>query len=160
VQSDPIGLIGGINTYGYVSGNPVNDIDPLGLVKFAVNFGGGVYTFTSGGTAESGVAFDTSGNMCFLVTNCSNDSTIGPGFIGLGVSGSIEKGDYCEGSDISESDQLWADLGFGGLGGAAVTREKSGKVVGAGKAFAGVGAGAGVSRLSCETRTYCFNPIK
>lgn len=49
VTSDPIELDGGLNTFGYVGGNPINKIDPRGLVEWtgtqstvAVVTGGGM----------------------------------------------------------------------------------------------------------------------
>ncbi|MDM4770919.1 RHS repeat-associated core domain-containing protein [Solimonas sp. SE-A11] len=65
LQSDPIGILGGLNTYTYADGNPVSNIDPLGLWSVTVGgyFGPGIeimFGSNSGnrfGTVRVGLGF-------------------------------------------------------------------------------------------------------
>jgi len=59
MQSDPVGLRGGINTYAYVDGNPVVMVDPSGLAGSFVGQVGGSYVPGIGGEGNVGVFVGT-----------------------------------------------------------------------------------------------------
>ena len=66
LRSDPIGLEGGVNTYGYVHQNPIRYYDPAGLLKVYTT---GSFVPASGGTSSKGgtIACDGRGGIKVII---------------------------------------------------------------------------------------------
>jgi RHS repeat-associated protein len=91
IQSDPIGLAGGINTYGYVGGNPLGYIDRLGLQQEA-----GLYTCLAGPNPVCGVFVFLTACKWAIVTSAGI-------IVATGIVMNAECDDNCENDGSSSS---------------------------------------------------------
>ena len=91
VQSDPIGLRGGLNTYGYANSSPTTFVDPRGLDPWAGPSAGGRVDILIGGyAARTGSLTNTkTGETCFVSYRCLNVGVGALGTLGAELSGSI-----------------------------------------------------------------------
>jgi RHS repeat-associated protein len=104
VENDPIGLEGGLNTYGYVLGNPLKYSDPKGLSPLALCFVPGVGWATCGAAVEAAIA------ACATVAVRVGGFLVG-GYLASEASPDISPSDVA-GKTPEEIDQLAKDKGL------------------------------------------------
>ncbi|MHB8914386.1 MAG: Ig-like domain-containing protein [Thiobacillus sp.] len=93
VQSDPIGLEGGLNTYAYVGGNPVSYTDPFGLLFGGTTISAGMRGISTGTAIDVGFG-SVKGSIldggCYAKCKTQEALTVGTcGSSGASIVGSV-----------------------------------------------------------------------
>ena len=155
ISTDPMGLIAGPNNYAYANGNPISNIDPLGLWTGQFGFAGSYAVTIAGigiaGTAGFGVAIDGHGNIAVYGYRGPGGAVGTPGLSG-GVQVAESNGNtICDLTGPFKNASLGGGWGPDAIGDAFWGTGTQGQSVqGAGLTL---GAGLGVTGFSGQTTT-------
>lgn len=152
----PEGAGSATSTVKFLTGNPI--LEKPKHINVSVGFGGAGNLAPIGKTADSGIAFDTHGTMCFYTTNCVfvgwNSLSAGQ----LGMFSALGTGKICSGTYKYRGGYYY--------GGAGVTGEANvlygGGSLQTSRFILGVSSpGAGTGYIECETFYFgCINESK
>ncbi|TCV96351.1 RHS repeat-associated protein [Luteibacter rhizovicinus] len=173
-QSDPVGMLAGPSTYGYVSGNPFRKIDPLALDDTYCRidaswcgWGKGASAVANGSIglnetavgallgeqSEFGIAVDSTPNMCFYTKLCAMAATGVGVAANVSVAGGLGTGALSSGPQMTAL--ITADVGSGLTAGAGVEIDGATGQVSASRGIFGIGGGTYLGAFVCHTQFLC-----